>query len=721
MTGQPDWERVKDLFDRASDVEAAARGAWLAEECGGDEALRREVESLLEASSSAPELLDAPLVSFMPELLSASPDGLKAGDEIGAYKLLERIGVGGMGTVWKAAHSARPQEPVALKVLWQGAETPNILKRFANERHSLASLRHPNIARLLDGGLSAQGRPFLVMEFVDGLALDRYCDERGLSLERRLEILRAVCDSVHFAHRNLIVHRDLKPDNVLVTADGTPKLLDFGISKILGAEGSDSTVTLTELRAMTPQYASPEQVRGEPVTTASDVYSLGVMLYELLTGRRPYRVPAVLSVAAQRVITEIEPPRPSTVVVRAPEPEETKRPETAGAAGISERRGLRPEALSRALEGDLDKIVMMAMRKDPARRYASAGHLGEEIRRYLTGLPVEAQDDTFAYRLRKFVRRNRLAVVAGGLVLLSLVGGIIGIAWQARLVAEQADFARSEASVLHRVVELLNYSQREHAEETARGGTRTVAEVFENFANDLRQEMQAEPRDLAALDGAIGESYVALGMLEPAEEVLRESLEIRIELYPENHPEMAEARYRLANVLAQRGDLEAAQPLAEEALRVWRRSWGSDHADLGQVHALLGLIHEQRQDLPRALLHLPEAARIFGEHFGDSHPRTLQVLEAWARVANRLGDHAAAEAAARRAEVGWRAHRMPQPGSLTRVSLERARALAHLGRAEEARVLLAQIRLENTAVLGAGHPLSADLELLERMLNEPGG
>jgi len=721
VTGRPDWERVKDLFDRASSVATAERGAWLAAECGTDEDLRREVESLLEASASAPGLLDSPVVSFMPELLAASPDGLKPGDAIGAYQLLERIGVGGMGTVWKAAHSARPQEPVALKVLWQGAETPNILRRFANERHSLASLHHPNIARLLDGGLSAQGRPFLVMEFVDGLALDRYCDERRLGVDRRLEILRAVCDSVHFAHRNLIVHRDLKPDNVLVTADGTPKLLDFGISKILAADGSDDALTLTELRAMTPQYASPEQVRGEPVSTSSDVYSLGVILYELLTGRRPYRVPAVLSVAAQRVITESEPPRPSAIVLRAPEPEETKRPESGGAAGISERRGLKPEALSRALEGDLDKIVMMAMRKDPARRYDSAGHLGEEIRRYLQGLPVEAQDDTFAYRLRKFVRRNRLAVSAGALVLLSLVGGIIGIAHQARLVAEQADFARSEASVLHRVVELLNYSQREHAEETARGGTRSVAEVFESYANDLRQEMRSEPRDLAALDGAIGETYVALGLLSPAELVLRESLEIRLGLYPEDHPEMAEARYRLANVLAQRGDLEAAEPMAEEALRVWRQSWGANHVDLAQVHALLGLIHEQRRDLPRALAHLPEAARILGEHFGDAHPRTLQVLEAWARVANQQGDHAAAEEAARRAEAGWRAHRMPQPGSLTRVSLERARALALLNRAEEARLLLRQIRLENAAVLGAGHPLSGELETLESLLIEQSG
>ena len=721
MKEKLDWERVKDLFDRASAVETTARAAWLAGECGADEGMRREVESLLAASASAPDFFESSALNFMPELLAASPDGLKSGDEIGPYRLEERVGLGGMGTVWKAAHAARPHEPVALKVLWQGAETPNILRRFANERHSLASLRHPNIARLLDGGLSGQGRPYLVMEYVEGKPLDRYCDDRRLGLGQRLEILRAVCESVHFAHRNLIVHRDLKPDNVLVTADGTPKLLDFGIAKILAADGGDGTVTLTDLRAMTPQYASPEQVRGEAVTTASDVYSLGVIMYELLTGRRPYRVPAVLGVEAQRVIAETEPPRPSTMVLRSPGPEDTKRAEDAGSAGISERRGLRPEALSRQLEGDLDKIVMMAMRKDPARRYASAGHLGEEIRRFLQGLPVEAQDDTFGYRLRKFVRRNRLAVMAGGLVFLSLVGGIIGIAWQARLVSEQADFARSEASVLHRVVELLNYSQREYAEEVARGSARTLAEVFDAYAAGLRTEMASHPRDLAALDGAIGETFIALGQHALAESVLQESLQLRRVLYPADHPEMAEAEYRLANVLWLRGETDQAQPLAEDALRVWRRSWGADHVDLAQVHALLGFIHAQRGELDPALEHLPEAARILGANFGDAHPRTLQVLETWARVANLRGEYAVAEDAARRAVLGWQAHRLPHPANLARAKLERAQALAHLQRTEEARALLQNLRVEHAASLGAGHPLAAEIEALEAFLSSSGG
>ncbi|MEK7861683.1 MAG: serine/threonine-protein kinase, partial [Chloroflexota bacterium] len=238
-----------------------------------------------------------------------------------------------------------------------------MLLRFANERRSLASLQHPSIARLLDGGVTESGRPFLAMEFVLGLPLDRWCDQRHASIAERVDLVCAVCDAVHFAHGNLIVHRDLKPDNVLVTEDGTPKLLDFGIAKLLADDGEAGNATLAELRAMTPQYASPEQMRGEGVTTATDVYALGVVLYELLTGRRPYLLPPGLGAETQRVLGEIEPSRPSTVVLLQPEAGIAKGASGESAAELASRRGTRPEALARQLSGDLDKIVLKAMRK----------------------------------------------------------------------------------------------------------------------------------------------------------------------------------------------------------------------------------------------------------------------------------------------------------------------------------------------------------------------
>ena len=632
MSGRPAWDRITDLFDRALQVDAEMRNDWLRAQCGADEALRAEVASLLAAASDAPGLLDRPAAAAMPELLAASPDGLEPGERLGGYRLQERIGIGGMGSVWRAEHERRPGAAVALKVLWQGSETPQLLKRFANERRSLASLRHPSIARLLDGGVSESGRPFLAMEYVAGLPLDRWCDERGASVAERVDLMCAVCDAVHFAHRNLIVHRDLKPDNVLVTADGSPKLLDFGIAKLLAEDDSAGSATLTELRAMTPQYASPEQVRGEGVTTASDVYALGVVLYELLTGRRPYRLPPGLGAETQRVIAEAEPARPSTVVLRDPVAGDTKGGAAGRAVEIAARRGAKPEVLARQLAGDLDKIVMMAMRKDPARRYASAERLAADLRRFRMGLPVEAQDDAWHYRLRKFARRHALAVGAAAVTMLALIGGVIATSWQARVAAEQARFARSEANVLHRVVELMNDAQREHLAEQARGGPRSLAEIFAEHAERLRRELEAEPRDLAALDGAIGESFAAFGQLAEAERMLEESLRLRRTLYPPSHPETAEALFRYARVLRLRGRAAEALPLAEEAVRVWEEAWGSDHADLAQAWALLGLVRGDLGEHERAFADLTVAERLLARHFGADHPSTVEAREASARA-----------------------------------------------------------------------------------------
>jgi serine/threonine protein kinase len=632
VSERPAWDRITDLFDRALQVDAEMRNDWLRAQCGADEALRVEVASLLAAASDAPGLLDRPAAAAMPELLAASPDGLEPGEQLGGYRLQERIGIGGMGSVWRAEHQRRPGTAIALKVLWQGTETPHLLKRFANERRSLASLRHPNIARLLDGGVTEAGRPFLAMEYVSGLPLDRWCDERGATVAERVDLMCAVCEAVHFAHRNLIVHRDLKPDNVLVTADGSPKLLDFGIAKLLAEDDSAGSATLTELRAMTPQYASPEQVRGEGVTTASDVYALGVVLYELLTGRRPYRLPPGLGAETQRVIAETEPPRPSTVVLRDPEAGDTKGGAGGRAVEIAARRGAKPEVLARLLAGDLDKIVMMAMRKDPARRYASAERLAADLRRFRLGLPVEAQDDAWHYRLGKFARRHAIAVGAAAITLLALVGGVIATSWQARVAAEQARFARSEANVLHRVVELMNDAQREHLAEQARGGARDLAAIFTQHAERLRRELEADPRDLAAFDGAIGESFAAFGQLAAAEQRLEQSLHLRRAFYPPSHPETAEALFRYARVLRLRGRAAEALPLAEEAVRVWEEAWGPDHADLALARALLGLVRSDLGQHADALAELTVAETLLARHFGVDHPSAFEARAAAARA-----------------------------------------------------------------------------------------
>ena len=411
---------MKTPFHAALERPPAERDAFLAEACAGDLALLEDVRSLLRASGDAGRFLERPAPG--PPTLSEDVAGdgsgeveAPIGEIVGAYRLLEVIGRGGMGTVYRAVRvDDMYEKAVALKLVKRGMDTEFVLRRFRDERRILAQLDHPNIARLLDGGTSPDGRPYFVMEHIEGLPLDRYADAHGLDVRRRVELFLPICDAVQHAHRNLVVHRDLKPPNILVTADGRPKLLDFGIAKLLDADGvAERTVTV--VRLMTPDYASPEQVRGEVITTAADVYALGVVLYELLSGRRPFDLPNHTPEERARTITHQDPPPPST------------------RAGADRQRALR---------GELDNIVSMALRNEPSRRYASVEQLARDLRAHLEGRPVQAQRDTLTYRAAKFVRRNRVGVAASAAVFLSLVAGIAAATWQARVA--RAERARAE-------------------------------------------------------------------------------------------------------------------------------------------------------------------------------------------------------------------------------------------------------------------------------------
>jgi eukaryotic-like serine/threonine-protein kinase len=370
-----------------------------------------------------------------------------AGTRVGPYRLIRELGRGGMGTVLLGVRSDDAfQKRVAIKVLKRGMDTDAIVGRFRNERQILASLEHPYIASLLDGGTTDEGLPYLVMEYVEGQSVDAYCDSHGLDTTARLDLFRKICAAVQYAHQNLIIHRDIKPGNVLVTADGTPKLLDFGIAKLLNPELGVHTMAPTAAGPplMTPEYASPEQVRGETVTTATDVYSLGVLLYELLTGRRPYDLASRTPDEIQRVVCNSVPLRPSTAVTTIPTPGAVQ-PDVADRvpSGPPDRtRAIDSERLRRRLSGDLDNIVLKALAKEPSRRYASVDQFSEDIRRHLAGLPVIARKDTIGYRTAKFIRRNRIAVAAAILVALALVSGLIGTAWQARIASRER--ARAE-------------------------------------------------------------------------------------------------------------------------------------------------------------------------------------------------------------------------------------------------------------------------------------
>lgn len=401
------WNRLKSIFTEVADLPAAHREAVIVDRCGGDDSLRHDLESLLAADDRASSFIARPAAA------SASLDDLTAPlpSGIGPYRVVREISRGGMGTVYLAERDGDYKQQVAVKLIRRGMDSDHIVARFRNERQILASLDHPNIARLIDGGTTSGGQPYFVMEYIEGTPIDRYCDEHQLDVPARLRLFQTVCSAVHYAHRNLIVHRDIKPANILVTREGTPKLLDFGIAKVLDVSGPGA-VTATEMRILTPEYASPEQVLGERLTTASDVYSLGVVLYELLTGSKPYQVTRGSAAAIAETVTKSEPVRPSTAA------RESRRHETA-------------RQLARSLRGDLDNIVLLAIRKDRARRYPSAQALADDIQRHLTGESVMARPDTWTYRSAKFVRRNRTAVAAAAIAVLALVAGTAIAARQA--------------------------------------------------------------------------------------------------------------------------------------------------------------------------------------------------------------------------------------------------------------------------------------------------
>jgi serine/threonine protein kinase/tetratricopeptide (TPR) repeat protein len=441
---QERWQEIKEKLDAALDLEPAGRRAYLDKVAGADPELRRELESLLAAHEKAgADFLNTPAAQAIAEPRAPDLSEVLNGRRIGPYQIVGPIGAGGMGEVFRAFRVDEYRKEVAIKLVRAGQDSGFVVSRFKNERQILASLDHPNIARLLDGGSTEDGVPYFVMELIDGQPIDEYCDSKQLATAERLTLFLQVSSAVQFAHQRLIIHRDIKPSNILVTSEGTPKLLDFGIAKILDTEAVSGQFepTLTLFRALTPGYASPEQVKGEPITTASDVYSLGVVLYELLTGRHPYRRVESTPQEIARAVCEVEPERPSTAVKRRPVAEECG--ECRSATALPEMADNSREKLSKKLRGDLDNIVLMALRKEPGRRYASVEQFAEDLRRHLESLPVLARKDTLGYRTSKFITRHWAGVAAAIIVAVTVLAGLAITLREAQIARQQQ--ARAEA------------------------------------------------------------------------------------------------------------------------------------------------------------------------------------------------------------------------------------------------------------------------------------
>lgn len=556
------FERVQGLFERACDLEAAERSRLLDAECGDDEDLRRRVERMLAHDIPTEDPLGSAVASAVVGLTDS--DG-RHGELIGPYRLDHELGRGGMGTVWLAERDdGEFRQRVALKLIRRGMDSAQILDRFRRERQIMANLQHPNIARLLDGGVTADGRPYFAMEYVAGLPIDRYCDERRADVDERLDLFERTARAVAHAHTNLVVHRDLKPDNILVTDEGEVRLLDFGIAKLL-AEDESPDVTRQEQRVLTPGYASPEQLRGEPITTATDVYSLGIVLFELLTGQRPHDVDGRTPAEMERVVTAEAPPRPS-------------------------RRTATP------VHDDLDRICLKALHPEVSRRYASVEAFLEDIDRFRRGLPVRARPDSAAYRLRKAVGRHRAAFAAGAAGCL-LVGGTVAF-YTARLARER-DAARVEASKASQVAKFLRNVFEVSHPSGARGESVTARELLDSGAERIERDLADQPEVQALMLRVIGEVYHSLGLDRQARPLLERALEQQLARQTED-VETARTHSALGIALQDLGLLDEAVTHFEAALQGFKTAHPADHPDICHTLSHLGVNAENRGDFERA-------------------------------------------------------------------------------------------------------------------------
>ncbi len=551
------WQQIETVFQAAAELQPSEREAFLLRTCGDDADLRTEVKSLL-THEGFDTFIKSPIQETARSLTNDEDDS-RIGQRMGAYRITERIGHGGMGTVYRAVRDDQQfLKEVALKLVRRGLDTDFVLSRFRYERQILATLEHTHIARLLDGGTTEDGLPYLVMDYVEGESITVYCESHRLTVSERLKLFLLVCEAVSYAHQKLVIHRDLKPGNIIVTRDGMPKLLDFGIAKLLGPDTGSAAApqTIAGLAMMTPDYASPEEVRGLPTTTSADVYSLGVVLYELLTGDRPYRMKNCSASEIERAICETEAEKPSVFL---------------------HRMGGQHKRAARQLAGDLDNIVMMAMRKEPERRYGSVEQFAEDIRRYLDGRPVIAQHDTLGYRTSKFVRRHTLGLLTAALVIASLSGGIIFARHQARRAERRFQQVRTLANTflfdVYDKIAVLSGSS-EAREVVARTGLEYLDSLAQEAKGDpdLQYELAQGYLRLASVQGSIRIS--GLGQFDQAMTSYRKALGLSRELLsrePDNQRTLQltiKCFVELADLQRGRGDMVNAPATMLEARRL---------------------------------------------------------------------------------------------------------------------------------------------------------
>ncbi|HRI05154.1 MAG TPA: serine/threonine-protein kinase [Pyrinomonadaceae bacterium] len=609
------WNQVKDILSQALEIEPDGRRAFLAKVSATPEIVA-EVESLLAFEGAAADLMDAPAIAFAQAFLDDDgPDNALLGQHIGVYKIIGELGHGGMGAVYLAERDdGKFEQRVALKLLKRELNTSSLRQRFEQERQILASLDHPNIARLLDAGTTDDGIPYFAMEYIEGLPIDVFCQQNDLSLDERLDLFREVCSAVNFAHRNLVVHRDLKPSNILVNHDRMPKLLDFGISKIISDE-FQQTATITKLGAMTPSYASPEQLQNKATSTATDIYSLGVVLYELLSGHRPFESREHDLKEIYQAVIDADPPAPSLITGTQSRVLPFRSAVESDGLKIHTDANLadtKPNVLAidaQYLRGDLDNIVLKALKKEPERRYSSAENLAEDIHRHQRGLTVTARPDVFSYRAAKFINRNRTSVIAVCLLLLAVVAGIIATVWQARIAQIERDRAKLEAEKVRKInnytQNILNFSNPHWlSSNPKRNRDAKISDALDEALKNIDTDLANEPEIQAELLFTLGQTYLGQGQSDKAEKLLRQAIEKFNLVFGEGNLRAMQTSVILGDTLYIAGKLDEADIFYTNAINYFRPKVVEDTSqnkwlaialnDLGNVYGNRGKFKESQ-------------------------------------------------------------------------------------------------------------------------------
>jgi serine/threonine-protein kinase len=691
------WARLSPVLDEALELAADSRGEFLDRACAGDPALRAAADALVQADVSAGEFLEHSVGEYAGTLgLGAATEGDRPPRErVGPYRIVRELARGGMGAVYLGERAdGQFDQQVALKLIRGGAGSREIHRRFLAERQILARLHHPNIARLLDGGVTPDGEPWFAMEYVAGTAITQYCRERGLGVPERLALFRAVGEAVRYAHGQLVVHRDLKPSNIFVADSGTVKLLDFGIAKVVaagqGAEPDAEPATRTELRVMTPEYAAPEQVRGDAVSTATDVYALGAVLYELLTGRRAHRFERHTPAEYERVVCETEPDPPSS--------------------------GVEQERLRRTLRGDLDTIVLKALEKEPVRRYDSVEALLEDLRRYQSGLPIRARPASRWYRVRKFVRRHAVAVAIGGLAVGLAAAGVTAVVWQARAAERQA--ARATA-----VKDFLAGLFRGAGPAESRGKELTARELLERGVGRLDSALAGQPELQQELLAELGTIHQALGLYGAAESLFARATTIAVATYGEDHLEVAARLDNWAMAHKVKGDYPRAESLLTRALAIRSTELGPTDPDVAFTMGHLSIILNNTGRYARAESLVRDALAIDIAHDGREGLTVATDLNNLGVILAGKGDLAGADSAYRAAVAIERKLLHPDHPQLLDGVGNLAGNLGARGRYAEAEsmqreLLAARRRLyrgDNPQIAYALHSLASTVERLGRL------